>query len=154
MYFSLYQLHLMLLNTVFLFSVPAFGIDISAQFDVHMQLAPSVVLKCIEAVESRGKYSPSLHLSLPHSIPLSLPLFLPLSLPLSPPVSPPHSLTPSRPLSLSPPLPLPPSHPLAGIHLEGIYRISPAVALVNKLRAAFDKGNIHITSFMLVHIYV
>ena len=36
--------------------VPVFGIDITSQFDVHMQPAPTVVLKCIEAVESRGMY--------------------------------------------------------------------------------------------------
>jgi hypothetical protein len=60
--------------------VPVFGIDITSQFDVHMQPAPTVVLKCIDAVESRG------------------------------------------------------------ISLEGIYRISPALALVNKLRASFDRG--------------
>ena len=35
-------------------SVPRFGIDISAQFDVHMQPAPTVVLKCLQAVESNG----------------------------------------------------------------------------------------------------
>ena len=38
-------------------SVPAFGLDVSAQFDVHMQPAPTVVLKCVQAVESRGRYS-------------------------------------------------------------------------------------------------
>jgi hypothetical protein len=59
--------------------MPVFGIDITSQFDVHMQPAPTVVLKCIDAVESRG------------------------------------------------------------ISLEGIYRISPALALVNKLRASFDR---------------
>ena len=30
--------------------------------------------------------------------------------------------------------------PLPGIHLEGIYRVSPALSLVNRLKAAFDKG--------------
>lgn len=60
-------------------NMPVFGIDITAQFDVHMQPAPTVVLKCIQAVESRG------------------------------------------------------------IHTEGIYRVSPSLALVNKLKAAFDK---------------
>jgi phosphoinositide-3-kinase regulatory subunit len=59
--------------------MPAFGTDISDQFDVHFQSAPTVILRCIEAVESRG------------------------------------------------------------ISMEGIYRVSPALALVNKLRAAFDK---------------
>ena len=34
--------------------MPVFGIDITSQYDVHMQPAPTVVLKCIEAVESRG----------------------------------------------------------------------------------------------------
>ena len=36
--------------------VPVFGIDLTSQYDVHMQPAPTVVLKCIEAVESRGIY--------------------------------------------------------------------------------------------------
>ena len=31
----------------------------------------------------------------------------------------------------------------AGISMEGIYRVSPSLALVNKLRAEFDKGEHH-----------
>ena len=35
-------------------SVPMFGTDLTAQFDVHMQPAPTVVLKCLQSVESNG----------------------------------------------------------------------------------------------------
>ena len=42
-------------TTVVLYlSVPMFGTDLTAQFDVHMQPAPTVVLKCLQSVESNG----------------------------------------------------------------------------------------------------
>ena len=76
--------------------------DITAQFDVHMQPAPTVVLKCIQAIESRGT-----------CVCVCVCVFTSLSL-----IS-------------------------AGISMEGIYRVSPSLALVNKLRAEFDKGEHH-----------
>jgi len=36
-------------------TVVTFGVDLSAQFSDQSQKAPTVVLKCIEAVETRGR---------------------------------------------------------------------------------------------------
>ena len=34
---------------------PSFGLELASVFDCHAQKAPTAVLKCIEAVESRGE---------------------------------------------------------------------------------------------------